>query len=384
MFATKKLFVGVLASILCSTAILADPVEMMKICDDNGNLIYSEEETASFYPIGDCNAISKSRGGNLDDVDAAFDSIGAVVMGPLGQPSQTELAEVNNSGLITLIQTHGAEAKEAGKPVVQYVQEDLGQAPEDIEKIVEKAQTESATKVVEDATPPAPTDTDAPVFSVNSFYLVPDGSIDVFNMNATDASPITYSVEGTYASYFEIDATGTVGFKEAVYFYRGINYFPLTVVATDSAGNRTAKNTKFFIQQPSYWTNSTSNYYATSEGTFRVQKETLDQDFGSPEAAELHCLEQGGLLARTDILFSIDDPVHGFFVLFAEDREEDDIAYSQEYWGDSPSTGFGKLEVTHDVIHGDVNVSYRNNTTPATLKGKCIQVLSGYGFPFGA
>lgn len=99
--------------------------QLDQICDGSGSLTGTETEIAQKFPIGDCNALSKSRGGELFAVDAVKDGMGVLTLAPIGQPKRTNIQTKVNT-IAELVKLHGQKAKDANKPLVEYVQDDNG------------------------------------------------------------------------------------------------------------------------------------------------------------------------------------------------------------------------------------------------------------------
>ena len=87
------------------------------------------------------------------------------------------------------------------------------------------------------------TDTTAPVFTSNDTVTVNENQTSAITLVATDASVVTYSISGTDASSFNVDAnSGVVTFNTAPDYESGTTTYAFTATATDTANNSASQH----------------------------------------------------------------------------------------------------------------------------------------------
>jgi len=118
-------------------------------------------------------------------------------------------------------------------------------------------------------------DKTAPVFASNvaNAYIVEENSArDVATISVTDDSAVTFSLEGVDKDYFELAETKvrsvyetTLRFKQTP-DYEAQSSYTVTVVATDSAGNRSEKTISIVLQDQPFAFDTTGNLGSVVEG----------------------------------------------------------------------------------------------------------------------
>jgi surface protein len=92
------------------------------------------------------------------------------------------------------------------------------------------------------------TDTTPPVFTSSNSVSVNENQTSAITLVATDTNTITYSVSGTDANSFNLDASsGVVTFKTAPDFESGKVIYTFKATATDSSNNSTEQNVSITI-----------------------------------------------------------------------------------------------------------------------------------------
>ena len=113
-------------------------------------------------------------------------------------------------------------------------------------------------------------DTSSPTFTSNTSFSVNENQTSGFTAVATDNSIVTYSLSGTNASSFTINATtGVVTFNTSP-DYETKNSYSLIVTATDSSNNASSQNVTITISDVNETIPDTSNPVFTSASTFSV------------------------------------------------------------------------------------------------------------------
>ena len=86
-----------------------------------------------------------------------------------------------------------------------------------------------------------------PIIGLNDTINIDDNRLIIFNINATDDLNITYTLEGSDASLFEVDAVSGDVRSKALANYDNKPLYNVDVVALDRAGNRAVKSVSINI-----------------------------------------------------------------------------------------------------------------------------------------
>ncbi len=199
----------------------------VEIADPNGQLITGATVTLSNFQTGD-----------------------TLVMGTL--PSTIKSSINNNTGVLTLTSkaAGGASTSDFQTALQDITYKHTGASPTATRTVVANVTVTDASSITSNTSTsyidviPYNTSTKVPLITSSSYFSVVEGtsvSTPVFTVAAHDnpSVPITYSLSGTDASYFNINAsTGAVTLK-AVSDYQTKNSYSINVVAADTYGNTT-------------------------------------------------------------------------------------------------------------------------------------------------
>lgn len=111
LFFTKM---GVISILLASSVAVANDFELNQICDGQGNLNGDANILKDQFPILDCDSLSKSRGGNLDDINAIQDGVGVLLFSEMqGAGEETSIQKLRGDTLTNLIEQYSDPTKTA-------------------------------------------------------------------------------------------------------------------------------------------------------------------------------------------------------------------------------------------------------------------------------